>query len=483
MASLDIQLGQLENAQLVRRVAEEELAYLFKHALTQGAAYESLLVKRRREIHRRVAEAYEQLNAEHLDEFVALLSEHYWNGEVWVKAAEWAMRAGERAMRGYAQREALGQFERALEALDKIQARAEQIIDATLGWIRPAMNFKSYDELLERLARAEKMARERNDMPRLAQILHWIADVHFANGYNTRALPPLFENYQIATTLRDERLSVVPSYWLAFFMVDRDPRAALAQFENVIDMARKHHNKEIEAHAIATKGLAHARLGEFAQAQIDLEQALELVQSVNSPIKEADVNNLAAFTYLDMGEIERALEFAQRGTKKALAVNALECASAGLVGIGMCKLHTRAPNEAQAAFDQSRRLAESRGNDILRNQAQSGLAAAQVLGGQTEAIRDLESAIGNAKAIGEQYTEAIFSQILGEIYLQQGDLERAAIGLTAALEYYRRRNMRPYLARALESAATLYDRQGRGADAARARAEAEALTKELHVAS
>jgi predicted ATPase len=48
---LDTALTQLENAQLVRRLAEEELAYLFKHALTHETAYESLLHKKRREIH------------------------------------------------------------------------------------------------------------------------------------------------------------------------------------------------------------------------------------------------------------------------------------------------------------------------------------------------------------------------------------------------------------------------------------------------
>ncbi len=52
MESLPAQLAQLENAQLVRRLADEDLAYVFKHTLTQETAYESLLVKKRRAIHR-----------------------------------------------------------------------------------------------------------------------------------------------------------------------------------------------------------------------------------------------------------------------------------------------------------------------------------------------------------------------------------------------------------------------------------------------
>ncbi len=45
---LDQSLTDLVNAQLVRPAPEEDLAYLFKHALTQETAYESLLVKKRR---------------------------------------------------------------------------------------------------------------------------------------------------------------------------------------------------------------------------------------------------------------------------------------------------------------------------------------------------------------------------------------------------------------------------------------------------
>jgi predicted ATPase len=66
MDALAVQLAQLENAQLVRRPLDEEVAYIFKHALTQEAGYASLLHKTRRMIHRRVAEGYEKLYPDRL---------------------------------------------------------------------------------------------------------------------------------------------------------------------------------------------------------------------------------------------------------------------------------------------------------------------------------------------------------------------------------------------------------------------------------
>ncbi len=52
--SLDTQLAQLENAQLVRPLFEIEREYIFKHAPTQETAYQSLLHKTRRGLHRQV---------------------------------------------------------------------------------------------------------------------------------------------------------------------------------------------------------------------------------------------------------------------------------------------------------------------------------------------------------------------------------------------------------------------------------------------
>lgn len=75
--SLERALAQLEAAQLVRQLADEEQAYTFNHALFQETAYQSLLIRVRRELNRRVAEIYEQLYAEQLDAYASLLARYY----------------------------------------------------------------------------------------------------------------------------------------------------------------------------------------------------------------------------------------------------------------------------------------------------------------------------------------------------------------------------------------------------------------------
>ena len=74
--NLAFTLDQLESAQLLRPLAEAETAYTFRHTLTQESAYDSLLHAQRRDMHRRVAQAYKTTyGAERcMDEFAAILA-------------------------------------------------------------------------------------------------------------------------------------------------------------------------------------------------------------------------------------------------------------------------------------------------------------------------------------------------------------------------------------------------------------------------
>src|SRR5437867_5555188 len=73
-----------------------EPAYVFKHAVIQDVAYNSLLRERRREIHRAVGDAIEELYADRLAEHHEELAHHFVNGEDWAKAFAYLVLAGDR---------------------------------------------------------------------------------------------------------------------------------------------------------------------------------------------------------------------------------------------------------------------------------------------------------------------------------------------------------------------------------------------------
>jgi len=113
---LDDHLSQLQRLDLVREKSRiPDLEYIFKHSLTQEAAYESLLIERRKEFHLRVAEALQQLFPDHADEFYGLVAHHWERGGNAEKAIKYHLLAGERAQRLHAHLEALGYFNSALK--------------------------------------------------------------------------------------------------------------------------------------------------------------------------------------------------------------------------------------------------------------------------------------------------------------------------------------------------------------------------------
>ena len=92
-----------------------ELIYMFKHALTQDVAYNSLLLKQRKVLHTQVAAAIEEIKNNSLEEHLETLAYHYKKGDRPEKAFEFLIRAGEKAMEFSSTEVAKGYFIEALK--------------------------------------------------------------------------------------------------------------------------------------------------------------------------------------------------------------------------------------------------------------------------------------------------------------------------------------------------------------------------------
>jgi adenylate cyclase len=102
---------------------EPELAYLFKHIVTQEVAYESLPYAMRARLHEQLARFMEQNYRESLEQYVDLLAYHYERSENEDKKREYLLKAGEAAQANYANEAAINYYQRALPLLSP----AEQV--------------------------------------------------------------------------------------------------------------------------------------------------------------------------------------------------------------------------------------------------------------------------------------------------------------------------------------------------------------------
>jgi ABC-type transport system substrate-binding protein/class 3 adenylate cyclase len=114
-------LSELQRLDLVveerRRPTRE---YRFRHGLVQEAAYGSLLQDRRRELHRIVGVALEELGRDELSEAFGLLAHHFAQADEPERAARYLLEAGNAARSVYADEEAIGHYRRALAFLDRL---------------------------------------------------------------------------------------------------------------------------------------------------------------------------------------------------------------------------------------------------------------------------------------------------------------------------------------------------------------------------
>jgi class 3 adenylate cyclase/DNA-binding winged helix-turn-helix (wHTH) protein/tetratricopeptide (TPR) repeat protein len=169
-------LTRLQAAEFLYQVSQfPDIAYTFKHALTHEVAYGSVLQERRRALHCRILTAIETVFRDRLAEQIERLGYHAFQGQLWDKAVTYLRQAGVKAQRRSANREAMAQFHKAIEALRHLPpelSTIEQAIDIRTVDIRNSLvPLGQYEALLPYLLEAQRMATEVGDRPRECRVL------------------------------------------------------------------------------------------------------------------------------------------------------------------------------------------------------------------------------------------------------------------------------------------------------------------------
>ena len=174
---LDEALDELVSSGLVfQRGTPPEASYVFKHALVQDAAYESLLRSRRMQLHAQIARVLEESFADTRDRQPELLAHHYARADLPDRAAQYWEKAATEAVKRSAHREGIAHFRNALEALNRIPASAERSalelrLQTALGWAYVPVKSWSAPEAHAAFARAELLAQELGDTASVLALL------------------------------------------------------------------------------------------------------------------------------------------------------------------------------------------------------------------------------------------------------------------------------------------------------------------------
>ncbi|MGD9227967.1 MAG: adenylate/guanylate cyclase domain-containing protein, partial [Desulfobacterales bacterium] len=119
-------LSVLKDSELLyERGIYPQSTYVFKHALTQEVAYDSLLIKTRKEMHEKIGEATEALYSDSLEKHYGLLAYHYARSANADKAVKYLDLANQKASKLNAMEEAKAYFDEAMALLDALSETEE----------------------------------------------------------------------------------------------------------------------------------------------------------------------------------------------------------------------------------------------------------------------------------------------------------------------------------------------------------------------
>ena len=194
--------SQLLNLQGLELISQKrlfpELEYIFKHALTQEVAYNSLLQKRRKELHEKIGRAIESLYPNRIEEYYELLAYHYVKGGNADKALFYLDLAIQKAVMVNAMDDAFSHFDQAmrlLAGLPENKERSKQRIALLVNMAIAFFQLYQYPEYRNVLDRFKSLAEVLDDPnlsgPYWARMGHcqwWLGDTDDGLHSLTKAL-------------------------------------------------------------------------------------------------------------------------------------------------------------------------------------------------------------------------------------------------------------------------------------------------------
>ena len=315
---LDGLLGELKTLEIVYELGLlPEPAYIFKHAVIQDVAYQSLLVQRRRDLHRAVGQAIEELYADRLADHDEELAHHFAQGEAWGKAFEYLVRSGNKARDTYANEAAIAHYARAIEVASRVS---------------PELPLPLVLEVYQRRSRLQVVVAK-----------------------NEEAIEGLGKMLELARAAGDRRLEGEALADLAFthaFTLSWEHQPVAARYaEDAAAIAREIGDDRILAKALATRGNVHCAYGELDEGIRLIEAAVRLGEPLGAP--EVYLNGL---WYLGQvhnwrGEFRQAIEIQRRVTREAQAIHDEFNEGIGQWSLGLAHIGRGLYADARAVLD------------------------------------------------------------------------------------------------------------------------------------
>ncbi|MGH6873581.1 MAG: adenylate/guanylate cyclase domain-containing protein, partial [Aestuariivirgaceae bacterium] len=244
-------LQRLEDSELVfREGLPPEAIYTFKHALIQNTAYDSLLRKRRQEIHATIAAKLESDFTEIVAAEPETLAYHHMVAGSADKAIPYWLKAGQVALKRSANSEAIAHLRKGIELITSLSDSEERLkleiqLQAALGIAMMAAKGFGAPEVLQAMSRARALSEKLGDDHQLFMALCGEASYHMISGHLREADALGHRCMALAQSAGDEDLLLEAHHrqWATkFFMGDYSAAEPHLEFGLAVYEPDRHHH-------------------------------------------------------------------------------------------------------------------------------------------------------------------------------------------------------------------------------------------------
>ncbi|MFC1895377.1 hypothetical protein ACFL0Q_01775 [Thermodesulfobacteriota bacterium] len=211
--------------------------YIFKHALTRDVVYDSVLAKRKKELHGLVGGAIEELYKDHPDEQFGVLAEHYIEAGNWDVGAKHSQLAARQAHRKGARTEAVSYGEKAVLCVEKQQKTdgiQRKIIDARTDLANYYLNLTLFAKARDAVAPIKDLVLEIGHQKSLPTIYNAIGcDLLYIQEDFSRGIEYMYKALDVAERAENRQVLFNTHTVLATELVNE------CQFENALEHSKK----------------------------------------------------------------------------------------------------------------------------------------------------------------------------------------------------------------------------------------------------
>jgi predicted ATPase len=361
---LDHELNNLQRLGLILEAAREPyLEYVFRQALTQETAYNTILLKHRREFHKRVGDALVQIYADRIDEFASVLGHHFYQARD-LRAQKYFKMEGDAAFHLYANQEAITYYSQAIEvAMWADEPDLEQLVDLYVCRGRSYELNSQFVEALANYVEMEKIGKRFNQVSIEMAALVAQAQIHSvpSDEFNLVSGLSILTRAKKMAEAQNDQATLAKIYWIMtnLYRFHSSLEEAQEVGEKAIALARELGLVEQLAYSLTDTAHTYNMNGQVERAKEVSLEAVELWRTLgNQPMLADCLAGLATINTF-AGEFDRAYRYSDDAYEISLKIENVWGQSYSRYSIGLVDFERGEVDLAIRHFKQARKDAQS----------------------------------------------------------------------------------------------------------------------------